>query len=106
MSQRRSVGRQHPPRVIVITGASSGVGRACARAFGARGSRVALIARNEEALHAAALEIEEAGGEALVCPLDVADAAAVEAAAARIAAVWGRIDVWINCAMATVFAPS
>jgi NAD(P)-dependent dehydrogenase (short-subunit alcohol dehydrogenase family) len=92
-------------KVVVVTGASSGVGRAIARAFGAEGSRVALIARNEQALYAAAAEIREAGGEALVLPLDVADAEAMERAAADIDAKWGRIDVWVNCAMATVFAP-
>jgi NADP-dependent 3-hydroxy acid dehydrogenase YdfG len=92
-------------KVIVITGASSGIGRAIARAFGAEGSRVALIARNEQALYAAAAEIREAGGEALVLPLDVADAEAVEGAASAIDEKWGRIDVWVNCAMATVFAP-
>jgi len=92
-------------RVVVVTGASSGVGRACARAFGAQRARVGLIARNEAALEAAAHEIRQAGGAALACPLDVADADAVEAAAARIEAEWGGIDVWVNCAMATVFAP-
>jgi NADP-dependent 3-hydroxy acid dehydrogenase YdfG len=91
--------------VVVVTGASSGVGRACARAFGARGARVAVIARNEEALKAAADEIRQEGGSAMVLPLDVADAAAVEHAAARVEAEWGRIDVWVNNAMATVFAP-
>src|SRR5690349_21520983 len=63
------------------------------------------MARNEEALAHAAEEIRQAGGEALVLPLDVADAEAVELAAARVEATWGRIDVWVNCAMATVFAP-
>ena len=91
--------------VVVVTGASSGVGRACARAFGTRGARVALIARNEDGLKAADDEIRRAGGTAMVLPLDVADAAAVEEAAARVEAEWGRIDVWVNCAMATVFAP-
>jgi NADP-dependent 3-hydroxy acid dehydrogenase YdfG len=91
--------------VVVVTGASSGVGRAIARAFGANGCRLALIARNEQALHAAAAEIREAGGETLVLPLDVADAEAMERAAADIDAKWARIDVWVNCAMATVFAP-
>src|SRR5215213_11786718 len=67
--------------VVVVTGASSGVGRACARAFGARGARVGLIARNAEALEHAADEIRQAGGEALVLPLDVADAEAMERAA-------------------------
>ena len=93
------------PQIVVVTGASSGAGRAVARAFGAKGHRVALIARNEEALQVAAREIREAGGEALVLPADVADADAVEAAAAAIEAQWAHIDVWINCAMATVFAP-
>ena len=92
-------------RVVVVTGASSGVGRACARAFATEGARVALIARNEEALNAAAAEVRDAGGEALVLPLDVADADAVERAAAAVEQRWGRIDVWVNNAMATVFAP-
>lgn len=92
-------------RVVVVTGASSGVGRACARAFGQRGARVALLARNTEALANAAAEIEQAGGEALVCTVDMADADAVEAAAAAVEARWGHIDVWVNNAMVTVFAP-
>jgi NAD(P)-dependent dehydrogenase (short-subunit alcohol dehydrogenase family) len=91
--------------VVVITGASSGIGRAVARAYGARGARVGLIARNLEALEACASEIRAAGGEALVCAADVADAAAVEAAADHVHATWGVIDTWINVAMATVFAP-
>ena len=93
------------PRIVVVTGASSGVGRACARAFGARGAKVGLISRNTEALEAAADEIRQDGGSALVLPVDVADADAVEQAAAQVEAAWGRIDVWVNCAMATVFAP-
>ena len=97
--------RRAPDRVVVVTGASSGVGRACARAFGVRGDRVALLARNIDGLAAAAAEIEDAGGEALVCPVDMADADAVEAAAAAVEIRWGRIDVWVNNAMATVFAP-
>jgi NADP-dependent 3-hydroxy acid dehydrogenase YdfG len=88
-----------------VTGASSGVGRAVARAFGERGARVGLLARNVEALDACAREIVRAGGEALVCPVDVANAQAVEGAAALVDARWGRIDVWVNAAMATVFAP-
>ena len=91
--------------VVVVTGASSGVGRAVARAYGARGARVALLARNVEALEACAGEIRTAGGEALVCPVDVSDAAAVERAAATVEQTWKRIDVWVNVAMATVFAP-
>jgi len=98
----RTAGRRH---VVVVTGASSGVGRAVARAFGQRGAYVGLIARNEAALRAAADEIRAAGGEALVCPTDVADGEAVERAAAAIEAHWGHIDTWVNCAMVTVFAP-
>lgn len=93
-------------QVVVITGASSGVGRACVQAFARHGAKVALIARNEEALNVAAKEVREAGSEALVLPLDVADAEAVEQAAARIEETWGRIDTWVNCAMLTVFAPA
>jgi NADP-dependent 3-hydroxy acid dehydrogenase YdfG len=90
--------------VVVITGASSGVGRALARAFGAAGARVALLARNEEALQVAAGEIRLAGGDAAVYPVDVADAAAVDAVADQVVESWGRIDYWINNAMATVFS--
>lgn len=97
--------RRAADRVVVVTGASSGVGRACAQAFGARRHRVALLARNRESLRAAAAEIEAVGGEALVCPVDMADAEAVEAAAAAVEARWDRIDLWLNNAMATVFAP-
>jgi short-subunit dehydrogenase len=70
-----------------------------------RGAKLGLIARNEEALQVAAEEVFRAGGEALVLPLDVADAEAVDRAAAAVEARWGRIDVWVNNAMATVFAP-
>jgi NADP-dependent 3-hydroxy acid dehydrogenase YdfG len=93
------------PRVVVVTGASSGVGRAIVRALAGQGAKLGLIARNEEALAVAADEVRRAGGEALVLPLDVADAEAVERAAAAVEERWGTIDVWINNAMATVFAP-
>jgi len=92
-------------RVAIITGASSGVGRAIARELGAHGAKVGLIARNAEALEAAAREVRELGGEALVLPLDVADADAVSAAADRVVATWNHLDVWINDAMVSVFAP-
>ncbi|MBX3469250.1 MAG: SDR family oxidoreductase [Planctomycetes bacterium] len=92
-------------QVVVITGASAGVGRATARAFADRGARVGLIARGAERLRAAAREVEERGGAALVLPLDVGDAERVEEAAARIEDTFGPIDVWINNAMTTVFAP-
>jgi NADP-dependent 3-hydroxy acid dehydrogenase YdfG len=89
---------------VVVTGASAGVGRATAVAFGARGDSVALIARGEEGLQAAAREVRAAGGTALVLPCDVGDADAVEAAAARAEDELGPIDVWVNCAMAAVLA--
>ncbi len=92
-------------RVVVVTGASAGVGRAVARAFGDQGAKVALIARTREALEDAKAEIERAGGEAIVLPLDVADWGAVEKAADEVVARWGRIDVWVNDAMVSVFSP-
>jgi short-subunit dehydrogenase len=91
--------------VTVVTGASSGVGRAIARAFAAEGAKVALIARGKAGLEAAAKEIEDLGSEALVLPLDVSDAKAVDRAAEEVLNVWGRIDVWVNDAMISVFAP-
>jgi NAD(P)-dependent dehydrogenase (short-subunit alcohol dehydrogenase family) len=96
---------RHPTPVVVITGASAGVGRATALAFGREGWRVALLARGRERLASAVQEIEASGGLATAIPTDVADAEAVEAAAAQVVATWGRIDVWINNAMATVFGP-
>lgn len=90
---------------VVITGASAGVGRAAARAFGKRGWRVALLARGIDGLQAAKKEIEEAGGTALALPVDVADHAQVEAAAAQVERELGPIDVWVNNAMATIFCP-
>jgi NADP-dependent 3-hydroxy acid dehydrogenase YdfG len=92
-------------KVTVVTGASSGVGRAIARAFAARGANVALLARSVEGLERAAAEVTELGGKALVLPLDVADAPAVAAAADRILTEWGTIDVWVNDAMVSVFSP-
>jgi NAD(P)-dependent dehydrogenase (short-subunit alcohol dehydrogenase family) len=91
--------------VVVVTGASAGVGRATARAFAARRAHVALLARDADGLAGAAREVETAGGRALVLPVDVADAEAVEQAAQQIEAALGPIDVWVNVAMVTVYAP-
>ncbi|ABC82430.1 SDR family oxidoreductase [Anaeromyxobacter dehalogenans] len=92
-------------KVAVVTGASAGVGRAVARELGRARMRVALVARNGEALENAAREIRAAGGEAIAVVADVSDAAAVEAAADAVARAWGGIDVWVNDAMVSVFAP-
>ena len=93
------------PEVVVITGASAGVGRATAREFARAGAKVALLARGRDGLEAARREVEELGGKALVIEVDVADAEAIEAAADRIEQELGRIDIWINNAMASVFSP-
>ncbi len=91
--------------VVVVTGASAGLGRAIARHFGSKGARVGLLARGVDGLEGAKREIEAAGGSALVLPADVADADAVEAAAARVESEFGPIDIWVNNAMASVFSP-
>jgi short-subunit dehydrogenase len=90
---------------VVITGASAGVGRATAHAFAARGADVALIARGREGLEAAASEVEARGGRALVITADVADAKAIDVAAARVEQAFGPIDVWVNNAMTSVIGP-
>lgn len=92
-------------QTVVITGASAGVGRAVARAYARCGSSIALLARDQDRLDATANEVEALGGRALVLPLDVADAEAVAEAADRVEADLGNIDVWINNAMVSVFAP-
>jgi|SRR5690349_8793902 len=91
--------------IVVVTGASAGVGRATARAFAEDGWDVALLARGEAGVEAAADEVRALGRRALAIAVDVADADAVEAAAARVEAELGEIDVWVNDAMESVFAP-
>jgi NAD(P)-dependent dehydrogenase (short-subunit alcohol dehydrogenase family) len=91
-------------RVIVVTGASGGVGRAVARHFGARKDRVALLARGADGLAGATKDVEAAGGTALPIETDVADYNEVEAAADRVENELGPIDVWINVAFSSVFA--
>jgi NAD(P)-dependent dehydrogenase (short-subunit alcohol dehydrogenase family) len=97
--------KRTPPQVVVITGASAGVGRATVRAFAQRGAHIGLLARGVEGLEAARHEVEAAGGKAIVLPTDVADANAVEAAADAVEHQFGPIDVWINNAMTSVFSP-
>ena len=91
--------------VVVITGASAGVGRALAQAYAARGARLGLLARGPDGLEGAQRDVESRGGQALIVPTDVADAAQVEAAAAMVEAAFGPIDVWVNNAMVSVFSP-
>ncbi|MEU5884775.1 SDR family oxidoreductase [Spirillospora sp. NPDC047279] len=92
-------------RVVVITGASGGIGRAAAQEFGSRGAKVALLARGEAGLRAAAEDVTAAGGEALVLPVDVADFDAVREAGRRAEEELGAVDVWVNVAFSSVFAP-
>ena len=91
--------------VVVITGASAGLGRAIAHEFAKNGARVALLARGKERLEAAKKEVEELGGEALTFSVDVANADEIEKAAAQVEEKWGRIDVWVNNAMVGVLSP-
>ena len=103
-----SAHRQHThgtPQVVVVTGASAGVGRATARAFARRGSHIGLLARGREGLEGARRDVEALGGKALIVPTDVADAAQVELAAATVEEHFGPIDIWVNNAMTAVFSP-
>jgi short-subunit dehydrogenase len=90
--------------VVVVTGSSGGVGRAIAHSFAKRGAHIGLVARGREALDEVVTEVESFGGQALAVPTDVADHAQVEAAAVAVEQRFGQIDVWVNDAMATVFA--
>ena len=92
-------------QVVVVTGASAGLGRAIAHGFAKRGASVGLLARNPEALEAARQECETLGGHALILPVDVSDAEAVDAAASKVEETFGPIDVWVNDAMVSVFSP-
>lgn len=91
--------------VVVITGASAGVGRATARAFARRGARIGLLARGKDGLEGARADVEADGGEALGIPTDVAHSDEVEAAAEAVEKQFGPIDIWVNNAMTSVFSP-
>ncbi len=92
------------PEVVVITGASAGIGRATVREFARRGSHIALLARGKDGLEAARVEVEQAGGKALVIPVDVSNQEAVDRAAARVEKELGPIDVWVNNAFVGIFS--
>lgn len=91
--------------IAVVTGASAGIGRATALAFAREGADIGLVSRNEERLDSLRREIESLGRKAIALPLDVADSASIEAAADRVEATLGPIDVWVSNAMVSVFSP-
>jgi NAD(P)-dependent dehydrogenase (short-subunit alcohol dehydrogenase family) len=93
------------PEVVVITGASAGIGRAAVRAFAKRGACIGLVARSHDGLEGARQEVEAAGGKALVLPTDVSDPDRVEAAAAAVEREFGPIDIWVNDAMTSMLSP-
>ena len=93
------------PEIVVVTGASAGVGRATVREFAKRGAHIGLLARSAVGLEAAQQEVEHLGGRALIIPVDLAHHDQVENAAARVERELGPIDIWINNAMVSVFSP-
>jgi NAD(P)-dependent dehydrogenase (short-subunit alcohol dehydrogenase family) len=93
------------PEVVVITGASAGVGRATVQAFARQGARLGLLARGTAGLAGAKTEAEHLGGKAIVLPTDVSVAEQIEGAAQMVESAFGPIDVWINAAMVSVFSP-
>ncbi|HEX4129184.1 MAG TPA: SDR family oxidoreductase [Pirellulales bacterium] len=92
-------------KVVVVTGASAGVGRATVRAFARRGAKIGLLARGREGLAAAKREVEQLGGQAIALPTDVSEPEQIEAAAEAVEHAFGPIDVWVNDAMVSVFSP-
>src|SRR5688572_5517310 len=90
------------PEVVVVTGASAGVGRAIVRAFAREGAHIGLLARGVDGLQGARREVEDLGGKSLVVPVDVADAEQIERAAEEVEQEFGPIDIWINNAMVSV----
>jgi len=104
MDQKR-IKTENRPEVVVITGASAGVGRATARRFARDGARIGLLARGTEGLEGARSDVETLGGEALPIPTDVSYPEQIEAATSEIEERFGPIDIWINNAMVSVFSP-
>lgn len=98
-------GRQNGPEVVVVTGATAGVGRATVREFAKQKAKIGLIARGREGLEGAKRDVEELGGQAIIIECDVADPNAVEAAAEQVERELGPIDIWVNNAMASVYGP-
>src|SRR5690606_19784961 len=103
---RSGMRRRLEGKIAVVTGASSGVGRAIARAFGAEGASVALIARGRDGLEATESELHRLGARALVFPLDVSDFDAVQSAANEVVATWGGIDIWVTATYTEPSRPS
>jgi len=99
------MGKKDQPEIVMITGASAGIGRATAHAFAKRGAWIGLLARDRERLEKTRAEVTERGGRGLVLVADVADETAVEAAADRLEREFGPIDIWVNNAMVSVFSP-
>lgn len=103
------VRRKHPPdgkpEVVVVTGASAGVGRAVVRRFAQEGAHIGLLARGLDGLEGAKRDVERLGGKAIICQTDVADAEAVERAAQKVEDEFGAIDVWVSNATTSVFSP-
>jgi len=106
LPNRQTTRPRHSRKVVTITGASAGIGLATAFAFARRGWAVALVARGEERLRAAKQQLDAGGAQSLALPADVADPSALSGAADAVVQAWGRLDVWVNNAMATVYAPA
>ncbi len=102
---KRNPSRDGKPEVVVVTGASAGVGRAVVRRFAQEGAHIGLLARGMDGLEGAKRDVEKLGGKAIICQTDVADAEAVERAAAQVEEEFGAIDIWINNATTSVFSP-
>jgi len=104
-SQKDSSLKAGRPEVVVVTGASAGLGRAIVRAFAREGAHIGLLARGRDGLEGARCDVENLGGKALTIPVDVADAEGIEEAAETVERQYGPIDIWVNNAMVSVFSP-